>query len=111
MSISLKKLDKSLLLSAANECSSLTAAAGKHTHLSVHHSTTEYEQKKVEDEYEVLKSDEGHTQTHVEYKLQDKEHLCSQLSLTPQLDNTTGFPMVLHCGGAFLSCNCAGMQR
>lgn len=61
-----QKLDKSLLLSAANGCSLHTVAAGERTHLSVHHSMAEYEQEGRR----VLKSDEGHTRTRVIYKLQ-----------------------------------------
>lgn len=61
-----QKLDKSLLLSAPNGCSFHSVAAGKRTHLSVHHSMTEYEQEGGR----VLKSDEGHTRTPVIYKLQ-----------------------------------------
>lgn len=52
--------------SAANGCSLHAVAAGGHPHLSVHHSMSEYEQ---EEKSEVLKSDEGHTQTHVVYEL------------------------------------------
>lgn len=68
MSLSLRRCVNPL--SAANGCSLRAVAAGEHTHLTVHHSTTKHMNKKAENRSEVLKSDEGHARTHVVYELQ-----------------------------------------